>query len=123
MALVEQNSEAKKRRALELAETNIQQFPKLAEAASTYGWVLYKLGRFDEAEKAFQAAVSGGQFSPDTAYYMARLSYDRGREAQAKQWLELALKNHRALRHAARGRGVAVEAQKIKIMVNDPSLP
>ena len=68
-----------------------------AEAASTYGWVLYKLGRLDEAEKAFQAAISGGQVAPDTAYYIACLSYDRGREPQAKQWLERRVKEHRTV--------------------------
>ncbi len=93
LVLIEQKDEAKKRRALEYAENNLRQYPKVAEAASTYGWVLYKLGRLDDAEKALQAAVSGGQFNPDTAYYVARLSVDRGRESQAKQWLEIALKS------------------------------
>ena len=93
LVLIEQKDEAKKRRALEYAENNVQQNPKSAEAASTYGWVLYKMGRLDEAEKAFQAAISGGSVAPDTAYYIACLSYDRGREAQAKQWLDIALKS------------------------------
>jgi Tfp pilus assembly protein PilF len=94
LALIEQKDETKKRRALEYAENNVQQYPKVAEAASTYGWVLYKLGRLDDAEKALQAAISGGSFTPDTAYYIARLSYDRGRESQAKQWLDIALKSN-----------------------------
>jgi Tfp pilus assembly protein PilF len=93
LALIEQKNDAKRRRAAEYAENNAQQYPKVAEAASTYGWVLYKIGRLDDAEKAFQVAISGGQFSPDTAYYIARLSVDRGRNAQAKQWLEGALKS------------------------------
>jgi tetratricopeptide (TPR) repeat protein len=93
LVLVEQKDEAKKRRALDYAQSNVQQNQRSGEAASTYGWVLYKLGRLDEAEKAFQAAVSGGSVAPDTAYYIACLSYDRGRESQAKQWLEIALKS------------------------------
>jgi tetratricopeptide (TPR) repeat protein len=93
LVLVEQTDEAKKRRALEYAQSNVQQNPRSAEAASTYGWVLYKLGRLDEAEKAFQAAVAGGSVGADTAYYIARLSYDRGRETQAKQWLDIALRS------------------------------
>ena len=72
---------------------NVQRYPQVAEAASTYGWVLSNLGRLDEAERAFQAAISGGQVNPDTAYYIARLAYERGREALAKQWLEVALKS------------------------------
>lgn len=93
LVLAEQKDEAKKKKALEYAQNNVQQNPRLAEAASTYGWVLYKMGRLDDAEKAFQAAVSGGSVAPDTAYYIACLSYDRGREAQAKQWLDIALKS------------------------------
>ena len=93
LVLIEQKDEAKKRRALEYSQSNVQQNPRSAEAASTYGWVLYRMGRLDEAEKAFQAAVGGGSVGADTAYYIARLSYDRGRETQAKQWLDIALKS------------------------------
>jgi tetratricopeptide (TPR) repeat protein len=93
LALVEQKDEAKKRSALEYAVANVQQNPKLAEAASTCGWVLYNLGKLDDAEKAFQTAISGGQISPSTAYYMARLSCDRGRKEQARRLLEIALKS------------------------------
>jgi tetratricopeptide (TPR) repeat protein len=94
LVLVDQKDEAKRRRALEYAKSNIQVNPRSAEAASTYGWVLYKLGRFDEAEKALNAAISGGTAAPDTAYYIACLAYDRGRESQAKEWLEIALKSN-----------------------------
>ena len=93
LALIEQKDESKKRRALEYAEANARQFPKNAEAASTYGWALYKLGRLDEAEQALRAAASGGTFSADTAYYIARVSFERGRESEAKQLLESALKS------------------------------
>jgi tetratricopeptide (TPR) repeat protein len=94
LVLIEQKDEGKRRRALEYATNNVQTYPRLPEAASTYGWVLYKLGRLDEAENAFQKATSGGSVVPDTAYYIAKLLYDRGRESQAKQWLELALKSN-----------------------------
>ena len=93
LALIEQKDESKKRRALEYAEANARQFPKNAEAASTYGWALYKLGRMDEAEQALRAAASGGTFSADTAYYIARVSVDRGQEEDAKKLLESALKS------------------------------
>ena len=96
LALVEQDDKTKQHRALEYAESNLrlyQRTPQAAEAASTYGWVLCKLGQLDEAEKWLQHAVSGGQVSPDTAYYYAVLLKERGRDAQAKQWLEGALKS------------------------------
>jgi tetratricopeptide (TPR) repeat protein len=93
LVLVDQKDEAKRRRALEYAQSNIQANSRSTEAASTYGWVLYKLGRFDEAEKALNVAISGGSAGPDTAYYIACLAYDRGRESQAKEWLDIALKS------------------------------
>jgi Tfp pilus assembly protein PilF len=93
LVLVEQKDEGKKSRALKLAESNRQQYPRSAEAASTHGWVLYKLGRLDEAEKALDTAKSAGYVAPDTAYYLACLCYDRGRESQAKQWLDMAIKS------------------------------
>ena len=80
-------------------------------------------GNLDEAEKWLQAAVSSGQVTPDTAYYCARLAKDRNRDEVARQWLENALKSPSPFAYAARGHGAVGEAQKIKIMVNDPSLP
>lgn len=91
LSLVEQKDEAKKRKALEYAEANARQFPKMADAISTYGWVLYKLGRLDEAEQVLRAAASSPNFKAETIYYLARLAVDRGRSAEAKQLLEAAL--------------------------------
>jgi Tfp pilus assembly protein PilF len=93
LALIEQDDKPKQLRALEYAENNVRLYQRSPEAASTYGWVLYKLGRLDDAEKWLQAAISAGQVSPETAYYCARLAKDRGHDAVAKQWLEGALKS------------------------------
>ena len=51
------------------------------------------LHRFDEAERAFATVGSMGQLRPDTAFYWAKLSVDRGRTEQAIQLLESALAN------------------------------
>jgi tetratricopeptide (TPR) repeat protein len=91
LALIEQNDEPKTRRALEYAETNAKRFPKSTHALSTYGWVLYKAGRLDEAEKALRAAAAAGPVSVDTAYYTARVLIDRGRKTEARKMLETAL--------------------------------
>jgi Tfp pilus assembly protein PilF len=91
LALIEQKDDAKKRKALDLAENNVKLFPRTADAYSTYGWVLYRLVRTEEAEKALRTAVSGGTFGAETAYYLARVLADRGREADAKKLLESAL--------------------------------
>jgi tetratricopeptide (TPR) repeat protein len=92
LALIEQNDPPKSKRALELSEANFKKFPKSTSAASTYGWVLYKLGRLDDAEKALQAAAAIGPMSVDTSYYMARLLIDRGHKDEAKKVLEAGLK-------------------------------
>lgn len=93
VALCEQPDEAAKKKALEYAEMNARQFPNQAEAFSTLGWVYYKLGRLDEAEGALRKAISGGQLSADTAYYIARVSVDRDRKDEARQLLEQAMKS------------------------------
>jgi tetratricopeptide (TPR) repeat protein len=97
LALAEQKDESKRRRALEFATTNVQAYQKTAnavEAASTYGWILYKLDQLDEADKALTAAVSTGQsFSPDTAYYMAVVANAKNRKEEAKTLLKAAAKS------------------------------
>jgi tetratricopeptide (TPR) repeat protein len=91
LALVEQPSEAKHRRALELATMNVRLYPNAAWPLSTAGWVYYRLGRVEEAERALRAAISGPSTKPDTAYYLARMLSDQGRKEEARQLLELAL--------------------------------
>ena len=63
-----------------------------ADAAVTYGWVLYKLGRLDDAEKALRGASSIVNSDVDAAYVAARVAIDRGRKAEAKKMLENTLK-------------------------------
>jgi len=101
LALIEQKDELKRDRALQYAEANVQKYQKWPEAYSTYGWVLYKLGRLDEAEKMISQSIqlSGGSFSPETAYYLARIVADIGKRdndpkrlADAKRLLEEASK-------------------------------
>ncbi len=92
LVLAEQKDDAKKRRALTLAETNARQFKNSPDAAATYGWVQYKLGKLEEADNALRVAISRG-FHPDTAYYLARVDVDRNREDEAKMLLQKALSN------------------------------
>lgn len=95
LALIEQDDESKQSRALQYAQLNARQFPNVAEAASTLGWILYKLDRKQEAEQALRKAFSGGNVSPDTRYYMAKLYADTDREEEAKQLLQQALESER----------------------------
>ncbi|MGA2798495.1 MAG: tetratricopeptide repeat protein [Thermoguttaceae bacterium] len=98
IALVEQKDESKKRSALGYAADNMQQYQKSAnsvEAASTYGWVLYKTNKLDDADKFLQGAIqaSGGNPPQDTAYYAARVASEKNRKEEAKTLLKYALKN------------------------------
>lgn len=95
LALAEQDEEAKKRKAFEVAQIGIRAFGNVAEAWSTYGWVLYRLGRLNEAEQALNRAASTGQISPDTAFYLARVLVDRGQTDRAKELLKQALQTKR----------------------------
>ncbi len=95
LALTEQDEEAKKRKALEVAQIGAQAFGNVAEAWSTYGWVLYRLGRLNEADQALGRAASSGQLSPDTAFYIARVMVDRGQTDRAKELLKQALQTKR----------------------------
>jgi tetratricopeptide (TPR) repeat protein len=92
LALVEQEDEAKSRRALEIAEANYKQFAKSSSACSTYAWVLYRVGKLDEAEDALRAAATLGPLSVDTAYCKARVLVDRKKQDEARQTLETVLK-------------------------------
>jgi tetratricopeptide (TPR) repeat protein len=92
LSLIEQSAEGKRRRALELAEINSRLYPNSSAALATVGWVYYRLGRLDDAERSLRAAVSGGYGSSDMAYFLARVLADRNKPDEVKQWLNLALK-------------------------------
>ena len=79
LALIEQKQASKSRPALEYAEANMKRYPKSPEVASTYGLVLYRLGRLDEAEKALRVAAPIAGSDLDTAFVFACLAADRGR--------------------------------------------
>ncbi len=93
LALVEQDDQAKRAKALQYAEGNAREYPNVPDAASTYGWVLYKLGRVDEAERVLKHLAAGGNFGPNAAYYMACVWAHKGKKEVAKKLLESALAN------------------------------
>ncbi len=93
MVLIEQEDPAKKQKALEYAEANFKRLSKLPQAASTYGYILYRLGRLEDAEKVLPIAKPIAATDLDTAYILARVAVDRGRKEEARQLIEEALKN------------------------------
>ncbi len=91
LVLIEQAEPGKRLRALQLAEINARQYPRMSEALATLGWLYYKFDRLDEAEKALKAATAGGQSSSDTAYYLASVLARRGLHKQVATLLQSAV--------------------------------
>jgi hypothetical protein len=73
LILAESPDEAKRGRAVQLAEMNARLYPQSAEALSTLGWCYYNVGRYQEALKVMGVFTQGAQISPDTAYYFAKV--------------------------------------------------
>lgn len=97
ISLVDQPDESKQGRALAVAEANWkdhQTSPAAPTAAATLGWVYYRLGRPEDAQRMLQIAMQAGRgnISGDTAYYMSKLLIDNNRQDDAKKLLEETLK-------------------------------
>lgn len=91
LVLAEQGDEAKSKRALQLATVNARQFPDSQEAVATLGWVYFKAGRAEDAEKALSVAALGRKVSSDVAYMCASVLMTRGRADDARRLLSSAL--------------------------------
>lgn len=98
LALIEQSDDARKDRALQLAQVNARQYPRSPEALATLGWVLYRLGRRDEAERMLRVAVADGKASADAAWFLARVHLDRGQSKDARKLLEFCNSSRGAFR-------------------------
>jgi tetratricopeptide (TPR) repeat protein len=91
LLLIEQQDQAKRERALQFAGISSQLSSQNGDAQMTLAWVLYQLGRMNEANTALQNAVRLGNLTPDSRYLIARILIDTKREDQAKQILQEAL--------------------------------
>src|SRR5205823_13355259 len=76
----DQSDPAKKQLALQRAARDAQTYQRAAEAAAMLGHVCYRNDRVDEGLEALQVAVSPGQLSPDTAYYLAACLYEKDKD-------------------------------------------
>src|SRR5205823_13922322 len=93
LVLADQAGQQQRSQAAQLAEVNARQYPKSAEALATLGYVYDRIGNVDDALKALQAAVSGGQASSDTAYYLALCLSEKDKGDDARKILKGALES------------------------------
>lgn len=96
IVLVEQEDEAKRRKALEYSQQNARLFtdmtqPVAREAAITFAWVLFRLGQVGESERLIQQALAAGNVTPDSAYFAARILEQRGRTDEAARLIKTTL--------------------------------
>ena len=93
LALCEQDSPEKLRRALAYAAEIVQKDQNNSEYLGTLGWVLYKANQLEQSANALKQSTASGQINAATAYYFARLAVKTGKNEEAKQLLNAALKD------------------------------
>lgn len=96
ISLSEQPDETKKKQALEFAQMSARMYQDLKradarEAAVTLGWVLYRMGRSQDAARSIQTALNAGRIGPEASFMAARIASERGSDDAAYQLLKLAL--------------------------------
>jgi tetratricopeptide (TPR) repeat protein len=92
LALAEQPAAAKRRRALQLAESLARIDSSSGAVLTTLGWVYHKNGRSDDAERVLRAALQSGTASSEAPYYLARVLSERGRDGEVGPLLKLCLR-------------------------------
>jgi tetratricopeptide (TPR) repeat protein len=90
LVLIEQDDDAQRDRAVQLAELNVRRFPESSHALSTLGWVHYKLGNAAQAEQLLRVAASKGKTRTETLYYLLRVLWENGQKEDAQRVAERA---------------------------------
>lgn len=90
-SLVESGDKQKIELAIKHATALVQANQKAAVGHAILGWCYYKAGRIDEADRTLGTALSGGQVSFDTAYFLARLFNDKQKYEEAHRLLKESL--------------------------------
>lgn len=96
LMLIESPDKADQERALSYAELNTKQFQNNSQANITKAYVLYKLGRMNEAQEPLRIGAQG-QLQTDSAYLIARIMADQGQKEKARQALEQVLAQKQGL--------------------------
>lgn len=94
LAWIDANSNGNLDMALQLAQTAKAQLPTRHEIDDTLGWIYYKKGL---SSMAIESLTSSTQRSPDNPsynYHLALAHHQQGNKAEAKKFLEKALKGN-----------------------------
>jgi tetratricopeptide (TPR) repeat protein len=78
-------------RALELAYKARAQSPEDPSVADTLGWILYKLGKIEQALTSLQLSVNKLPDNPEVQYHLGMAFFKQGNREAAKQGLQKAL--------------------------------
>lgn len=93
LVLVESKDEAKRGRALQLAEKNLRQFSNSEAVIGTAAWIQFRLGASDVADRMLGELAKRQSLSAQTAYYAAELLASRGLAEESRKMLKAALEN------------------------------
>ncbi|MDZ4659258.1 MAG: tetratricopeptide repeat protein [Bythopirellula sp.] len=96
LLLIESADKADQERALRYADINTKQYQNNSQANITKAYVLYKLGRMNEAQEPLQIGAKG-QLQTDSAYLIAKIMADQGQKDKARQALEQVLAQKQGL--------------------------
>ena len=92
LLLIESDDEADKEKALRYAQVNAQRFADNSQVNVTQGWVLYRLGRGNEAQQ-FLSKVQRNTLTPDAYFLLSKMMVENGNKDQAIKALEAIINN------------------------------
>ncbi|MCX7984621.1 MAG: tetratricopeptide repeat protein [Bacteroidetes bacterium] len=94
-------------RCLQMAHEAITAEPNNAAYLDTYGWILYKLGRYEEAVEYIERAIATGSASAVVHEHLGDVYFKLGKQDKALEWwkraLELTPKNEELKKKIERG--------------------
>lgn len=102
LVLIESTDEGYRGRAQQIAEANVRNFPRAAEAWSTLGWIQFRLGDTASAKQNLTRATSAGVISRDTAWQLAQVHERNGDHQEAQKFLAAARKSKGPFFHASK---------------------
>jgi len=92
LLLIESDAAADQKKALQYAQVNAQRFPENSQVNVTQGWVLYQLGKKNEAQQ-FLSRVKQSSLTPDAYYLLAKMMVENDKKEQAAKALEAIINN------------------------------